>query len=305
MENRKLIQSGPSSLVISLPSWWIKENNLQKGMNIDITTLGQDLLLKPRNNQKIEDKKEKKQYFLKDEEPYVIKEVLSYCFINNVEEIIIPLSLVKTIKPLLNKIPGAELRMTKDKAVIYNFFDKKNINPNKEIKHCLKSAHDIFKRILHTKKEEDTYELISSLKNLIRRILIVESYVNELIMDAEKRSNSPYSFVEIVRIKQFVKELPNLLKHEIRLIKIMMYYSNKNSASLFLEIDKAFNTEVDVKKSEILEIIKNQIHLKNLIEKQTDYLIHVKDQKEIIVIDQIISILYCLRRLSAIRRPFM
>ena len=305
MENRKLIQSGPSSLVISLPSWWIKENNLQKGMNIDITTLGQNLLLKPRNNQKIEEKKEKKKYYIKDEEQYVIKEVLSYCFINNVDEIIIPISLVKTIKPLLNKIPGAELRIKKDKAIVYNFFDKRNINPNQEIKHCLKSAHNIFKRILPTKKEEDTYELISSLKNLIRRILIVESYVNELIMNSEKRSNSPYTVVEIVRIKQFVKELPNLLKHEIRLIKIMMYYSNKNSNSLFLEIDKVFNTEVEVKKSEIVETIKNQIHLKNLIDKQTNYLMQVKDQKETIVIDQIISILYCLRRLSAIRRPFM
>ncbi len=305
MENRKLIQSGPSSLVISLPSWWIKDNHLKKGMNIDISTFGQELLLNPRNEKKTEDKKEKKKYYLKDKEHYVIKETLAYCFMNNVDEIIVPISLVKVIKPLLNRIPGAELRITKDKAVIYNFLDKSNINPTQEIKHCLKSAHDIFRRILHTKKEEDTYELISLLKNLIRRILIVESYVNELIMDSEKRSKSSYTIADIVKIKQFVKELPNLLKHEIRLIKIMMYYSNKNSHSLFLEIDKAFITEVEVKESEIIETIKNQIHLKNLIEKQTDHLMHVEDKTETMVVDQIISILYCLRRLSAIRRPFM
>ncbi len=305
METRKLIQSGPSSLVISLPYWWIKEHHLKKGMNIDINTFGQELLLKVRNKSGASDKKEKKQYYLKNEEYYVIKEVLSYCFINNVDEIILPVSLVKTVKPLLNRIPGAELRITEDKAVIYNFFDKSNINPINEIKHCLKSAHDIFGKILNTKKEEETYELISLLKNLIRRIFIVESYINDLIMDAEKRSKSPYTVSEIVKIKQFVKELPNLLKHEIRLIKVIMYYSNKKSHSLFLEIDQAFKTEVDVKGSETIETIRNQIQLNNLIEKQTSYLMQVKDKNEIMVIDQIISILYCLRRLSSIRRPFI
>ncbi|PIZ50602.1 hypothetical protein COY27_06690 [Candidatus Woesearchaeota archaeon CG_4_10_14_0_2_um_filter_33_13] len=308
MESRKLIQSGPSSLVVSLPNWWLKDNHLSKGMSIEIEELGNDLRLFSNKANKFNEDKDKdklKRYYLKNKEPYIIEEELIYCFLNNISEIELPLDLVRTVKPLLNKVPGAEIRISRDKAVIYNLLEKKEVNPKKEINYCLKSAEEIFKQICEVEKEEDTYELISLLKNILRRLIITESFVNELIIDTKKRASLKYNILELVQIKQVVRELPILLKHELRLIKLVMYYKSKNIKKILSQIEEFFPSNFETKQEEFVSVIKRQIKIKSKIEVLTNQLLEVHEKGEAIIIDQTMSILHSLRRISTTTIPLI
>src|SRR3989344_1107667 len=49
---RKLVQQGTSTLMVSLPSKWIKQNNLTKGSEVDVDEKGSELIISPdeKNN---------------------------------------------------------------------------------------------------------------------------------------------------------------------------------------------------------------------------------------------------------------
>ena len=41
---RKVVQHGPSSLIVSLPNEWIKKNKIKKGDNLDVNIIGKSIL---------------------------------------------------------------------------------------------------------------------------------------------------------------------------------------------------------------------------------------------------------------------
>ena len=48
---RKLVKQGAATMMISLPSKWIKENGLDKGDEIELIEQGGELLIKSRESQ--------------------------------------------------------------------------------------------------------------------------------------------------------------------------------------------------------------------------------------------------------------
>jgi len=303
METRKLITSGPSSLVISLPVWWIKDRALKKGMEVEIEAVNKDLLIKAKADK--EEKRRRLTHQLVCKEQYLIQEELKYCFLNNVERIEFPIKEISIIKPLLNKIPGSELRIEKGESFIYNYLDKSRTNPKHEIEHALRSAKDIFEQINSIKKEEQSYEAISTIKNIIRRVIIAESLVNEWIKRPEARSTSEFDLPEIVKMKLLLEELPLLLEHEIKLITKTLYYESKPIEKIFSEIEDYFHEEVETPLKYLDMSITEQLEIRNKIEKLTQMLIEVKDREGVIIIDQIIGILHSLARINATRQPFL
>lgn len=302
METRKLIQSGPSSLVISLPTWWVKENLLEKGMSIDLEKVQDKLLLRTKSSTK--KRPNTKRYFLKGKEEYVISEELAYCFRHNIGKIDVPLKRVKDVSPLLSQVPGSELRIYQNEASIYNYLDKEKIDPNPEISHCLKSAKDIFQKIMVVKAEENAEEIINHCKNIKRRLLITESVVNEWISDVQSRSSSEYTLSEIMHLKLYLQELPRLIDHEIQLTKKVMYYQMNGLGKIFSEIEKFFITNLKGNPKEIEKDIKSQIEIRNKINILTPQLIELKNKTEIIILDQLISLLHSLERLTGTRNSF-
>ncbi|MBU1976606.1 MAG: hypothetical protein KKA62_01490, partial [Nanoarchaeota archaeon] len=243
MESRKLISSGPSSLIISLPNQWIKENSLQKGMSVDLEHVQNGLLIRTKEATKSQAKE--KSYTLKNKEQYLIREELIYCFLHNVDCINVPLKLVKNVSPVLDNIPGAELKIDKDNAYINNYLDKRRVNPSSEVSHCLRSMKDVLSKISKIKNEENVFEVDNILKNLERRLLIAESVVNKWIENPQERVQSGLKYVEITRLKLFLRELPRLLSHQMRLARKMTYLKGKKAQTLFKEIEEYFKPEIE------------------------------------------------------------
>src|SRR3989338_3325412 len=52
MEARKLIKSGPSTLVVALPKKWLQNNNLNKGDSIELEILGGKIIISPLKSKK-------------------------------------------------------------------------------------------------------------------------------------------------------------------------------------------------------------------------------------------------------------
>jgi len=303
METRKLITSGPSSLVISLPLWWIKENALKKGMEVELENVNKDLLLRAKGEKT--DRKRKATHRLVSKEPYMVREELRYCFLNNIEKIEIPIKDISIIKPLLNKIPGSELRIEHGEAFVHNYLDKSRVNPRHEIHHGLVSAKEVFQSIRSIKKEEESYGAISTIKNVIRRITIAESLINEWITYPEVRATSHFNLPEIVKMKLLLQELPVLLEHEIKLITKTLYYESKSIEKLFSEVENYFHEEVETPIKYFESSIKEQLEIKNKIDKLTQMLIELGDKEGIIILDQVIGILHSLARINSIRQPFL
>lgn len=46
---RKVVQHGPSTLIISLPSKWIKNHNVKKGDELDVSEIGNDIVVRNSN----------------------------------------------------------------------------------------------------------------------------------------------------------------------------------------------------------------------------------------------------------------
>lgn len=70
---RKVIQQGPSTLMVSLPSKWVKENNIKKGDEINLNLLNNQLVI---YSQKAPEEK-KATLYLKSKEEYLDRMLMS------------------------------------------------------------------------------------------------------------------------------------------------------------------------------------------------------------------------------------
>ncbi len=303
METRKLIKSGPSSLVVSLPTWWIKNQDLKKGSQVDISSSNQGLFIASRIKE--EEKITKRKYAIKSEEQYVIEEELFYCFLQNVEEITIPLKATGLVQSLLSKIPGAELKMHDHQAYIYNYFKKEGIDPRAEIRYAFTVAKEVFQKITVLKNEEEAAEMITLLKNMKRRILISTSLVNNWLVDPQSRIESKLTLTEIIQLKLLLQEIPYLLNTEIELIPKAVSFEIKKMHSLFKESESYFlnNSVFEEKRNDLT--IKKIISLRSKIDLFTQHLFEIKSSEERVILNNLITTLRSLERLSSLSQPFL
>lgn len=103
---RKLVQQGNSTLMVSLPSAWLKKNNLKKGSLIELEEQQNNLII---SNKKTEVKKYSKIKITEQELP--IRRILLSLYEQGIDEIDLefPQELIIEIEKIVNQLIGYEI----------------------------------------------------------------------------------------------------------------------------------------------------------------------------------------------------
>ena len=88
---RKLVKQGPQSLVVSLPSDWLKKNHLIKGNEVEIVEISNNLVV---SGKEVVEKKIKEDFVLNIDEmdDYLIKRYLTMLYTQGYGEIVVTFS---------------------------------------------------------------------------------------------------------------------------------------------------------------------------------------------------------------------
>ncbi len=216
MESRKLIQSGVSSLVLSLPREWIKKHNLKKGSTVYVKTYPHKIEIFP---EKEEEKKNNEVYVIKPKSLYLLKEELFYCFISGKSSIIIKYdpNLLEEIISLIKSFPGYEYEISENKIILTNHINKELIDPKRELKRIFEINQLTLKQYFQD-NDLSVSDFVLIINNLKRKCLLAESKINEMIKNPFLESNNP-DFSELVRLKHHLAMIPIMLDYEILLVK--------------------------------------------------------------------------------------
>ncbi|MFA6089966.1 MAG: AbrB/MazE/SpoVT family DNA-binding domain-containing protein, partial [Candidatus Woesearchaeota archaeon] len=207
---RKLIPHGPSSVTVSLPSKWVKNNNLKKGDEIDILEEDNNLLIKPVY---ISDTSKKIDVSFSGISPDIMKNVLLALHRKSYDEIKIEFNkpgVAKDIQTFLNEMQlGFEIiKQEKDHVLI-----KSISNPEAE------QFDNLFRRIFritieYSKKidaviaddEDRTYSCLLHETSINR----ISNYCKRIIVK-EKKSNACFLYSIIDNLNFIVKGLTFIL----------------------------------------------------------------------------------------------
>ena len=176
---RKIVQHGNSTLSLSLPSKWVKSNNIQKGqfLNIDIAERGLVISQEKIKFSSIE-------INLSNEKEWYINRILSHLYTYGFDEI------------KINYTEQKQLSLIRKMLAELTGFEIVESNP----KYC----------IIKAVASIDTIEFDNNIKRILFQIL---SQFDYFIEDIEKKSYS--NFDETLEIHKVVTKLINLSKRLI------------------------------------------------------------------------------------------
>ena len=277
MESRKIIQSGPSSLSITLPNGWLKDNKLSKGDSIFLDMQKGSIRISPQHN--IKKTKEEKEYVISTDKLYLIKEYLNYCFLNNLHKIRLEITKKEnkedTLK-LIESYPGYTYSIFQNHIIITSLLDLKDINPDAEFQSIMKS---VFCR----NDDKIKQDLIFQLEGLKRKVYIANSAVNRLLNSPLEVNEFSIDLDTLIHLKIVLGELPFLINSEIELIKEIGYINNLNKYKDLLR---------DLKKlmSPLPNSIEEKSSLKHLKEKLNTQLRNTSKINEIKFLNELIKI---------------
>jgi phosphate uptake regulator len=265
---RKLVKQGVATMMISLPSKWIKANSLNKGDEIDIEEKGKSLIIEPEKR-----KSEKKEILIKigEENKQDIKTILTHAYRKGFDKITledINPGLLKEIRIASNSLLGFELTEKDSKKCVVenisepleqkyeiilkkifliiketqeitsNDFEKEKFNLN-EIEET-KNQQDrfiLFCRRLLIKQPSDSalleWELLTFLMHIQHTYYYLYKYVSENKIKIDK---------EMIRLLNQLKEYFSLFENS---------YYNKNIST----IHKINNLKKDYHFGKCIELI--------------------------------------------------
>ena len=262
METRKLIKSGPSSLLISLPNQWIKSHKLKKGSTVSLEVQNDSILVSTAQQKHTKESS----YTITDNSLVTIKEKLTYAFLHNYKNINIKTDKIeaKDIINIVNNYPGLECKIERNKIVVQNLLNKQNIKPYDEFKRILQLNDYVLDKI-KSLEGANVSEVLLVVKNLKRKCLIVESIINENIIQPYQ---SKLKLNDLVVLKLLFQELPLLFDNELRLMRQLANSSNpakyktefkliEKGCKILLQKKQPFETRLETKT--VLERLRSQI----------------------------------------------
>ena len=270
METRKLIQSGPSTLVVALPKKWIEHNKLKKGDTIKIEVLSNKIIVSLLKTQR------ENSVFRIDLSKYseTQVEILLYAgFLSEKNEMVltgIKNINFKKINKILKRIPYLKIEeKTSDYLQLKFIADPSLIDIKKEIlrvTYNLENFFDVFIEDNYMSEElEDSYDTLVLQVTLLMKILkinFVDFSKNE-ILRYKQLLDSYYFLVKTCKdFTRFIeqKKIPNknaneLIKEAIITIKNIV---NKINEDDFIGVLKAQEESQKRRKNIVNDIQKSR-----------------------------------------------
>ncbi len=194
---RKIVRHGPSSLTISLPIKWAKQNNLQAGDEIDVLEDGSSLMVSGKG------KPVSKEITIDVKEP-LMKRMLFLPFVQGYDQIRYNYNSVKAMHFIENTIEymyGFEIIKHKPDNLLVKNVTTINENEYSNMTHRLfHVACDMFDLLLRHMTEFDE-EVLVQMKSLKKSMVRIDLYCRRLInLESFHKTNngSRYAIVRIV-----------------------------------------------------------------------------------------------------------
>lgn len=246
MDKRKINKVGNSTLTVSLPNQWIKNNNLRQGDSLNYKISGKEIIY---SNSKIINKPLKTEITITTNDFYSIRSILGGLYRAGFEEIIINFEnneILLEIHKALEYIMGYEyFEVNNKQGIIKNVVSdiKMNITDGiQKIRHLINTAHSITKEDIINQK----YNRLDEIKHLVQNALKYRDIVLKMIVreGITKREIIPYYAIAFAlgRITGFYR----VIYKEFSINKNKV---SKEAIDYYDSVNKFFNYLITFKKS--------------------------------------------------------
>ncbi len=229
MVKRSIVKHGPSTLTISLPAKWVKENNLKSGSSLDVEEKGSQLIV----NTKKQDEFERLVVDIKDNYKTGIR-YINIAHRKGCDELILTYddpSYIKRIEQCLSEdVLGFEIvKQTKNSCVIRDIpgtkFEEFDILLERIWILLISISEDVLDAIKN--KNKNTFDSIASIDKRINK------FTNFCIRILNKKGHPKYRNIPVYyRFLRGLEELSDSYKY------LLSYYSNEEIkvSTEFIEI---------------------------------------------------------------------
>ncbi|MEK6918648.1 MAG: hypothetical protein AABW73_01280 [Nanoarchaeota archaeon] len=267
---RKLVQQGASTMMISLPSKWVKANNLIKGSEVDMDEKGKEIVI----STSIKKDNEKKAVVDLSGYDLLINRVIVSLYLKGYEEVELIFKnreeMKKVKKHVLEELLGFEvIKQEQNKMIIRDLtgFEKQNID-------------DVIKRIFFVLDGmlEDLINAVNK-KESLDGIVDLDSSINKLthfslrILNSKGYSQADkteefYGMISILeQIGDLIKQLVmDLTKDKLSTNQLEVIRKIRLLLDIFCKILFKFNKEEAVKFAKLYQEIKDSIKNKNKVD---------------------------------------
>jgi len=269
---RKIVQHGNSTLTLSLPSKWVRNNNIQKGQFLNVEISEKGLTISPEKT-----KFSSIEINLSNEKEWYVNRILSHLYTYGFDEIKINYTEKKQlslIRKALTELTGFEIVESNPKCcVIKSVASIDTIEFDNNVKRILSqilSQFDYFiedierKNFLNFDEVLEIYKVVTKLINLSKRV------INKNLVFGKNTSKYAYNFLtgllnisrSIIYSYKYAKENNSkLTETEIELVKktkkfyqeLMSAYQNQDILKI-----KSFLDEREEISENSLEVLKEK-----------------------------------------------
>lgn len=274
---RKLVKQGSATLMVSLPSKWVKSNNLGKGSEVDVEELEGNIIIR---TDKSKNEKNKAVVNISGFSP-LINRILIALYIKGIDELEIKFSKIEEIKDfqkgVINELPGFEIMKQSSESFLV-----KDITGM-----WMQDIDEIIGRIffiLDSMAEELIYSLEnkSEIQQVIESDSAVNKFVSLCLRNLNKKGYTTFSKTsQVYSIVSNLEEVGDLFKKiakeskktKISSQQISILKEIKNQLNLFKDIFFKYEKQKLINFSKKHEYIKSNIKTKNTI----DFYLHDVD----------------------------
>lgn len=282
MEARKIVKHGEATMMVSLPSKWVKNNNLKKGDELSVIENSSSIIFSTDKNKKI-----KKEITIKltSSVESSVRAILTNLYRLGYDKIIINYSdpeILKVIeKELKNILIGFEIiKREQNKCIIENILEPSTEQLNNIFSKFILNIDEIFiifEGFLNGKKENfiETEKQIQSFDNFCRRMITKDN-----ISNSQLRLSYHNAIYHGQRELYYALMILNENKIKSNYVSDLL----KEAKLIFETLKKSYDTK-DLSLLEKIHKIENEV----ILNKGYDYLKKSKNPIERLVIHRVLS----------------
>lgn len=284
MEVRKLIKSGPSTLVVSLPVNWIKQNKLKQGDSVFLEGISRGIMINPSSRKA----KQTKTRIIDTDKSFLITQQLKSKLLRNHSPIVIKIhNNLEEIARIMKEFQNTSYEVHGDTVVVIDHFDHESVNLQKDLASLINLNNSLFHEIVEGKK--DFSDIILMVKSLKKKSFLLEKTLNKIIDFPLTRANLTVS--EIVRFKITLQELPQILEAELEMCKQLQFLDDVSDVRIGLEYIEPYLLLKEYSVKDVTE-------MKYRINKIKTKLINLKDHIKIKVFFEILTVFQSVLKVS-------
>ena len=233
---RKAIKHGPSSLTISLPSRWVKNNNIRKGDEINVDETGASLRVYPGKQHLLT---KKTQVDFSNIDKQTIRIMLSVLYEAGYDEIIIKFKGSETIKTIQNIISptllGYEVVEQRDNVCVVRNVTGDHVS---ELSPLIRRAFLVALSLA----ENSLHEINKKRMEKLEELLVLEKTNNKLTNYCHRLLNkNPWKDKKIIYTYLIIWVFESICDDYRDLIKMILKNKKMNFSNTFIEKYKEIN----------------------------------------------------------------